>query len=147
MILLKIIKKGDKVKVEYVGSLEDGTVFDSSEKHNAPLEFVVGAGQLIKGFDDAVVGMKVGEEKEITLPPEEAYGSHNPEFVKDMPRNLFPQDQEIQPGMSFIVDLQDGRKIQVRVSKVSEDAVTIDLNPPLAGKTLIFKIKIVEIAD
>ena len=147
MIFLKIIKKGDKVKVEYVGSLEDGTVFDSSEKHNAPLEFVVGEGQLIKGFDDAVVGMKVGEEKEITLPPEEAYGSHNPEFVKDMPRNLFPQDQEIQPGMSFIVDLQDGRKIQVRVSKVSEDAVTIDLNPPLAGKTLIFKIKIVEIAD
>jgi FKBP-type peptidyl-prolyl cis-trans isomerase 2 len=147
VILLKIIKKGDKVKVEYVGSLEDGSVFDSSEKHNAPLEFVVGAGQLIKGFDDAVVGMKVGEEKEITLPPEEAYGSHNPEFVKDMPRNLFPKDQEIQPGMSFIVDLQDGRKIQVRVSKVSGDAVTIDLNPPLAGKTLIFKIRIVEIVD
>ena len=147
MILLKVIKKGDKVKVEYIGSLEDGTIFDSSEKHNTPLEFVVGAGQLIKGFDSAVVGMKEGEEKEITIPPEEAYGSHNPEFVKDMPRNMFPKDQEIQPGMSFIVDLQDGRKIQVRVSKVSEDAVTIDLNPPLAGKTLIFKIKIVEIVD
>jgi FKBP-type peptidyl-prolyl cis-trans isomerase 2 len=144
---LTVIKKGDKVKVEYVGSLEDGTVFDSSKNHDSPLEFIVGAGQLIKGFDDAVVGMKVGDEKEISLPPDEAYGQHNPEFVKDMPRNLFPKEQEIKPGMVFMVDLQDGRKIQVRVSKVSENNVTIDLNPPLAGKTLKFKIKILEITQ
>ncbi len=146
MVFLKTIKKGDKVKVEYVGSLEDGTIFDSSKKHKTPLEFVVGAGQLIKGFDNAVIGMKVGDEKEITLPPEEAYGSHNPEFVKDMPRNMFPKEQEIQPGMIFVVDVQGERKIQVRVSKVSDDTVTIDLNPPLAGKTLNFKIKIVDIS-
>ena len=147
MIKLDVIKKGDKVKVEYTGSLEDGTVFDSSEMHDAPLEFIVGAGQLIKGFDEAVVGMKIGEEKEIKIPPEEAYGEHNPEFVKDMPRDCFPPEQEIQPGMMFMVALQDGRQIPVRVTAVTDENVTIDLNPPLAGKTLVFKIKIVEIAQ
>lgn len=144
---MKVVEKGNKIKVEYVGSLEDGTVFDSSEKHNHPLEFVVGEGQLIKGFDDAVVGMKAGEEKEITLPPDQAYGQHNPEFVRDMPKNMFPEDQEIKPGMIFMVDLQDGRQIPVTVTKVTDEFVTIDLNPPLAGKTLIFKIKIVEITE
>ena len=144
---MKTVKKGDKVKVEYTGTLEDGTVFDSSDRHNCPLEFVVGAGQLIKGFDDAVVGMKIGEEKEITISPEEGYGPHNPEFVKDMPKNMFPEDQEIKLGMVFMVNLENGRQIPVRVTKVSEENVTIDLNPPLAGKTLVFKIKIVEIAE
>jgi len=147
VIFLKTVEKGSKVKVEYVGSLEDGTIFDSSEKHNSPLEFVVGERQVIKGFDDAVVGMKIGEEKEIKLLPEEAYGNHNPEFVRDMPKNMFPEDQEIQPGMIFMVDLQDGRQLPVRVAKVTDEFVTIDLNPPLAGKTLIFKIKIVDIAE
>jgi len=144
---LKVVAKGNKIKVEYTGTLEDGTVFDSSKKHNSPLEFIVGEGQLIKGFDDAVIGMKIGEEKEITLPPEEAYGQHNPEFVRDMPKNMFPENQEIKPGMIFMVDLQDGRQLPVRVTNVTEENVTIDLNPPLAGKTLIFKIKIVEIAE
>ena len=88
---MTVIKKGDKVKVEYTGSLEDGTVFDSSKNHDAPLEFVVGSGQLIKGFDDAVIGMKVGDEKEISLPPEEAYGQHNPEFVISLGPSQFPK--------------------------------------------------------
>ena len=144
---MKVVIKGSKIKVEYVGTLEDGTVFDSSEKHNSPLEFIVGEGQLIKGFDDAVVGMKVGEEKEVKLLPEDAYGPHNPEFVRDMPKDMFPKDQEIKPGMIFMVDLQDGRQLPVRVTKVSDEQVTIDLNPPLAGKTLIFKIKVVDIAE
>ena len=147
MIYLDVVKKGNKVKVEYVGSLEDGTVFDSSEIHNEPLEFIVGAGQLIKGFDDAVVGMKIGEEKEIRLPPNEAYGPHNPEFVKDMPRDCFPEDQEIQSGMMFMIALQNGRQIPVRISKVSDYTVTVDLNPPLAGKTLVFHIKLLEIYE
>ena len=144
---MSVVKKGDKVKIEYVGSLEDGTVFDSSDKHEAPLEFKVGAGQLIKGFDDAVLGMKKGEEKKITLKPNDAYGELNPELIKELPKNCFPADQDIQPGMMFMMGLQDGRKIQVRISKVSEDTVTVDLNPPLAGKTLIFKIKIIDIAS
>ena len=145
MIYLDVVKKGNKVKVEYVGSLEDGTVFDSSQIHNEPLEFTVGAGQILKGFDDAVVGMKIGEEKEIQLFPNDAYGKHNPKFVKDMPRNCFPKDQDIQPGMMFMISMQNGRQIPVRISKVSDDTVTVDLNSPLAGKTLFFKIKLLDI--
>jgi FKBP-type peptidyl-prolyl cis-trans isomerase 2 len=141
------VKKGNKIKVEYVGTLEDGTVFDSSEKHGEPLEFEAGAGQLIKGFDDAVLGMKQGEEKEIKIIPKDGYGEHNPELVKEMPKDCFPPDQDIQPGMIFMMGLQDGRQIPVRIAQVSNDSVTIDLNPPLAGKTLIFKIKVVDIAS
>ena len=141
------VKKGDKVIVEYTGTLEDGTVFDTTEKHSAPFQFTVVEGQVIKGFDDAVIGMEQGEEKEITLPPEQAYGSYNPELVKDMPRNSFPEDQEITPGMMFVMNMEDGRQVPFRISKVTDDMITIDLNPPLAGKTLRFKIKIVEIAS
>ena len=144
---MQVVKKGDKIKVEYTGTLEDGSVFDSSDKHEEPLEFTVGAGQLIKGFEDAVVGMKIGEEKEIKLLPDEAYGPHNPELVKDMPKEIFPEGQDIQPGMVFVVGLQDGRQIPVWISKVTDEAVTVDLNPPLAGKTLTFKIKVIEIAE
>ena len=146
MIILQVVKKGDKIKVEYTGTLEDGSIFDSSEKHEAPIEFTVGSGKLIKGFEDAVVGMEVGEEKEIKIPPEEAYGLHNAEFVKDMPRSIFPENKQMQIGMVFLVSLESGRQIPVWISKISENSVTVDLNPPLAGKTLIFKIKIVEIA-
>ena len=142
---MQIVEKGNKIKVEYVGKLEDGTVFDSSEKHDQPLEFVVGEEQLIRGFDNAVIGMKIGEEKEIKIPPEEAYGPHNPDFVREMPKDMFPKDQEIKPGMIFMVDIKDGRQIPVKVTKVSDEDVTIDLNPPLAGKTLVFKIKVLEI--
>lgn len=141
------VKKGDKVKVEYVGSFKDGTVFDSSDKHDAPLEFVAGSGQLIPGFDDAVIGMKEGEEKEIEVPPEKAYGNHNPELVKELPRNCFPEDKEIKPGMAFNMKMQNGQQVPFRISNVSNDKITIDLNPPLAGKTLKFKIKLLSIAS
>ena len=144
---MTIVKKGNKVKVEYVGTLEDGTVFDSSEKIGTPLEFEAGAGKLIKGFDDAVLGMKQGEEKEIKIAPKDAYGEYNPELVKEIPKDCFPQDQDIQPGMVFMMGLQSGRQIPVRISQVSNDTITVDLNPPLVGKTLIFKIKVVDIAD
>ena len=144
---LKTVKKGDKVKVEYVGKLEDGTVFDSSDKHDAPLEFIVGEGQLIKGFDNALVGMEEGEEKEIRLEPKDAYGEYNPELVKEMPRECFPQDKEIEAGMAFVMNLQDGRKALIRIAEVKEETITIDLNPPLAGKILLFKIKVVDISE
>jgi len=141
------VKEGDKITVEYTGSLEDGTVFDSSDKHEEPFEFKVGEGSIIKGFDQAVVGMKVGEEKEVKIAPENAYGHYNSELVKDLPRNVFPETQELNPGMMFVMSLPDGRQVPVRIAKVEEEKVTVDLNSPLAGKTLVFKIKIVSIAS
>jgi FKBP-type peptidyl-prolyl cis-trans isomerase 2 len=143
---MEIVKKGDKVKVEYVGMLEDGTVFDSSQHHGGPLEFEAGSGQLIKGFDDGVLGMKPGEEKEIKIVPNDGYGNHDPQLVKEIPRNCFTENQEIEPGMMFMMTLQNGRQIPVKITNVSDTTVTIDANPPLAGKTLIFKIKIVDVA-
>ena len=144
---MAIVKNGDKVKVEYTGKLEDGTIFDSSEKQGVPLEFTVGQGQLIKGFEEAVVGMQIGEEKEITLAPEEAYGQYNPELVRELPKENFPTEEEIQPGMMFLMNLPDGRQIPVRITVVTEETITLDLNSPLAGKTLIFKIKVIEVAE
>jgi FKBP-type peptidyl-prolyl cis-trans isomerase 2 len=147
MIAMAGVKKGDKIKVEYTGKLEDGTVFDSSEKHENPFEFTVGAGEVIQGFDDAVVGMEKGEEKEITIPAEHAYGSYNADLLKDLPRDSFPQDQDISEGMVFIMKLEDGRQVPFRISKISTEQITVDLNPPLAGKTLVFWIKVVDIAS
>ncbi|MDG6218008.1 MAG: peptidylprolyl isomerase [Candidatus Thermoplasmatota archaeon] len=139
------VQIGDTVQVEYEGRLEDGTVFDSSKNHDQPLEFCVGSGQIIKGFDDAVLGMMQGEEKEVTIAPDEAYGEYKEDLVREIPRNVFPEDQEVKAGMVFIMNLEGGQQIPVRITNVEEDLVTVDLNPPLAGKTLIFKIKLLAI--
>lgn len=141
------IKKGNKIKVEYTGSLEDGTVFDSSEKQGAPIEFTVGEGQVIQGFDDAVVGMEKGEEKEITIPPEKAYGNYHSELVKELAKDCFPEKQEFTVGMIFVMNTQEGKQIPFRISKVTDNTVTVDLNPPLAGKTLVIKLRIVDVAS
>lgn len=140
------IKKGDKIKVEYEGTLEDGTLFDSSEKHGQPLEFEVGAGQMIKGFDEAVVGMNKDEEKEITLQPADAYGEPNPELVKDIPRDQLPPGDP-KPGMMLGVTLPNGMQLPAKILEVTDDKVKIDLNHPLAGKVLKFKVKIVDISS
>lgn len=140
------VKKGDKVKVDYTGTLEDGTVFDSSEKHGEPLEFEVGAGQMIKGFDDAVVGMKSGDEKDITLKPEDAYGDPNPQLVKDIPREQLPKDVELKEGMMLGMTLPNGTQIPAKITEVAGSSVKIDLNHPLSGKVLKFKIKLVEVS-
>ena len=139
------VKKGDKVKVDYTGTLEDGTVFDSSEKHG-PIEFEAGSGKVIKGFDDAVIGMKKGEEKEIKLKPSEAYGDPNPQLVKEIPRDKLPQDKEPKPGMMLLMTMGEGKQFPARITEVGKETVKIDLNHPLAGKTLIFKIKVVAIS-
>ncbi len=140
------VKKGDKIKVEYTGTLDDGTVFDSSEKHGQPLEFEVGSGQIIKGFDEAVVGMKEGEEKEIKLPPEQAYGDPNPQMVQKVPKDKLPKEIEAKEGMILMMALPNGQQLPARLVKVEETEVTIDLNHPLAGKTLNFKIKVIGIS-
>ena len=141
------IKKGNKIKVEYTGTFEDGEVFDSSEKHGQPLEFEVGSGQMIKGFDEAVIGMNKDEEKEITLTPENAYGENNPELKKKVPREQLPKDQEPQVGMILGVSLPNGQQFPAKIVEVDDKEITIDLNHPLAGKTLKFKIKIVSVDE
>ena len=139
------IKKGSKVKVEYTGTLDDGTVFDTSEKHGKPLEFEVGANQIIPGFEKAIVEMKKGEEKKIKLSPKEAYGDNNPELVKKIPRDKLPKE-ELKPGMMLLMGLPDGQQMPVKIIEVGEKEVTLDLNHPLAGKTLNFKIKVVDVS-
>lgn len=140
------VKKGDKVKVEYTGKLEDGTVFDSSEGKE-PLEFEVGSGMIIKGFDDAVTGMEKGEEKEITLKPEEAYGEPNPQLMKKVPKEQLPKEPEPKVGMMLALGTPDGKQIPARIAEIGDKEVTIDINHPLAGKTLIFKIKVVDFSS
>jgi len=140
-------KEGDTVKVEYEGKLEDGTVFDSSEKHGGkPLEFQIGSKKVIPGFEKAVIGMEKGEEKEIKLKPAEAYGDPNPQLVKKIPRDKLPTDKELKPGMMLSIGLPTGQQIPARITEVGDKEVTIDLNHPLAGKNLNFKLKVMEIS-
>ena len=135
------IKKGDTVEVEYEGKLDDGTEFDNSKKHGQPLKFEVGGGQVIKGFDEAVVGMNQGEEKEFRLEPKEAYGDQNPELRKDIPKEQLPK-QEMEVGMMLVMKLPDGNQFPAKIVDIGEKTVTIDLNHPLAGKALNFKVKV-----
>ena len=140
------IKKGDKIKVEYEEKLEDGTVFDSTAKHDGkPLDVEVGAGQVIPGFENALIGMEKGEEKEVTLESKDGYGEANPDLKKVVPRDQMPKDQEPKQGMMLVLGAPDGRQIPAKIAEVNDKEVTLDLNHPLCGKTIIFKIKVVEV--
>jgi len=138
------VKKGDKISVEYKGSFEDGEVFDSTEKHGGvPLEFEAGSGMVVPGFDKSVIGMKKDEEKTITLKPEEAYGPNNDQAVQKVPKDKFPK--EAKEGMMIGVPLPNGQQIPAKIVKITDKEVTIDMNHPMAGKTLVFWIKVVDI--
>lgn len=141
------INKGNQVKLDYEGKLENGEIFDTSTHgdHSHPLDFEVGSGQVIKGFDDAVIGMSVGEEKEFSIEAENAYGSYDESLEKELPKNILPDGQEPEEGMVLVMATPDGQKVPVKIKKVEKDSILIDLNHPLAGKKLIFKIKILEI--
>ncbi len=139
------VKNGDIIKVEYVGKLEDGSIFDCSENHGEPLEFEVGSGRVIKGFDNAVLGMNEGDEKEFKISPAEAYGQYDPTLVQKVPRKIFPQEVDLAAGLIFEAGLPTGEKVPAMISEIDESTVTVDLNHPLAGKTLNFKIKLKDI--
>jgi len=139
------VKAGDNVKVDYTGSFDDGTIFDSSEKHKQPLCFQAGAKQVIPGFDNAVIGMKLNEEKTIKIQPADAYGMPRPELVQKIPKEHLPKDQEPQKGMMLMIGLPNGHQVPARITEVTDKDVTIDLNHPLAGKVLNFKLKVVGI--
>ena len=142
----KQVKQGDTVKAEYTGTFDNGTVFDTSEGRE-PLEFVAGTGQMIPGFDNAVIGMKVGQEKEVKLQPSEAYGDYDPQLVQEMPRKQVPIEEELKQGMVLAVTMPNGRQAPATVKEVINETITIDLNHPLAGEILNFRFKVVDIAS
>ncbi|HEX7756992.1 MAG TPA: peptidylprolyl isomerase [Niabella sp.] len=137
-------KKGDKVKVHYHGKLTTGETFDSSEGKD-PLPFEIGSGMVIKGFDEGVTGMTVGEKKTITIPADEAYGPVNPDMVIEMPKDRLPEDMEVEVGMPLVMSDPQGQQFQVVVKELSDDKIVLDANHPLAGKDLVFDLELVEI--
>lgn len=138
------VKSGDKIKVHYHGRLTSGETFDSSEGRE-PLEFEVGSGMVIQGFDAGVTGMVVGEKKTINIPFMEAYGPRNPEMVIEMPKDRFPQDMELEMGMPLVMSDGQGQRFQVTIVEIKESSVMLDANHPLAGQDLIFDLELVEI--
>ena len=133
-------EKGDTVQVHYTGKLVDGQVFDTSEGGD-PLEFEVGSGQVIKGFDDGVKGMNIGDKKQIEIEVEDAYGERIENLVQKVPREGLNLDTEPQAGMNLIMQLPDGNQIPVAVTEVTEDSITLDANHPLAGQKLLFEVE------
>jgi peptidylprolyl isomerase len=144
---LPIIEEGDTVKVHYTGKLNDGSVFDSS-KDREPLEFTLGEGQLIPGFEEAVNGMEVGDSTTVDIPTDEAYGERRDDLELEVSKAELPGDVEPEVGMQLQMKQQGSEKtIPVQITEVEEEKVTIDANHPLAGKDLTFDIEVVEKAD
>ena len=139
-------KKGDVVKVHYKGKLNSGEQFDSSEGRE-PLEFTVGAGQMIAGFDEAIPGMTIGEKKTITIAPENAYGEKKEEAMIEYPKSKIPANMKLEPGMKLQLRNEAGQPVPVIVTEVKDEIVILDANHELAGKELIFDIELVEIGD
>lgn len=133
-------QKGDTVQVHYTGRLVNGEVFDSSEG-GEPLEFELGAEKVIKGFDDGVEGMNVGDKKQIEIEVEDAYGQRIEQLVHTVSRAEFNLDTEPQAGMNLVMKLPDGNEIPVAITEVTEDSITLDANHPLAGQKLIFEVE------
>jgi len=138
-------KSGDTVKVHYTGKLEDGSVFDTSDT-STPLEFTIGSGQIIPGFEEAVIGMQPGEKKTITIPSDQAYGPYYQEMLQTVDRTTIPQNIELEPGMQLRVVGADNQAFVVTVVEVNENSVTLDANHPLAGEDLTFDVELVDIS-
>ena len=138
------VRKGDTVLVHYTGKLTDGTIFDTSEGRE-PLEFAVGSGQVIAGFDEAMIGMTVGQSKVVHIPVDKAYGARNDEMVMTAPLEQVPPDLNPELGMRLEMGGVNGELIRVVVTEITDSHITLDANPPLAGQDLTFTIELVEI--
>ena len=136
---------GNKVSFHYTGTLEDGSVFDSSEGRD-PLEFEVGSGSIIPGLDRAITGMSEGEQKTVTIPSAEAYGEYQEQARQDVPRDQIPDNIPLDEGTMLQMQTPDGRQIPVKVVAVNDTAVTLDANHPLAGKDLTFAVEVVSVS-
>ncbi|MDQ6608674.1 MAG: peptidylprolyl isomerase [Bacteroidota bacterium] len=137
-------KEGDKVKVHYHGRLQNGETFDSS-KDRDPLEFTVGAGQMIKGFDEGVKGMQVGDKKTVEIGADDAYGQKEDSNLIEFPKDQFPPEMNPEPGHQLMLSNDQGQQFPVVIKEVKEASVILDANHPLAGQDLIFDIEMVEI--
>ena len=142
--MTQAIKVGDTICVAYTGKFENGEVFDASKK-GKPLEFTVGEGQLIQGFDEAVVGMYEGGEKTVNISPDEGYGIRDDSLVFEIPKKSIPDDMGLEIGKVIQLTNQSGQKVPGTISNIGDTAVTVDANHPMAGKNLVFDIKIVEV--
>lgn len=141
------VENGSNVKVHYKGTLTDGVQFDSSYDRGETLPFTVGAGQMIKGFDAAVVGMEVGETKTVTIPSAEAYGDRQETAIQEVPKSVFPEGFEFKINESVQGADQNGRPLIAKILEEKEETVKLDLNHPLAGQDLTFEIEMVEITQ
>ncbi len=139
-------KNGDTVKIHYTGTLSDGRVFESS-KEGDPFEFVIGEGNVISGIEKEVEEMSVGDKKQISIPPEEAWGERREDLVVDVPKDEIPENISPEIGMQLQVGNQDGSTLRVTVTHVDDEKVVLDGNHPLAGQTLVFDLELVEIAQ
>lgn len=140
------VKDGDTVKVNYTGTLSNGEVFDTSEERE-PLEFTLGQGQLIPGFEKAVTGLSVGDSTTVDIPSKEAYGDPREDLIISVPKEQLPDDVEPQIGMQLQVNQPDGQPIPVRITDVGDEELTLDANHPLAGEDLSFKIELVDVVS
>jgi peptidylprolyl isomerase len=139
-------KQGDNVQIHYTGTLDDGTVFDSSEGRE-PLNITLGQGEVIPGFEQAALGMEVGETKQARLEVDEAYGERRDDLLLEVPREQLPDGLEVEVGTPLQLQQPDGRAVPVTVSALDEQQVTLDANHPLAGQPLTFEMTLVDIAD
>ncbi|MGO9554625.1 MAG: FKBP-type peptidyl-prolyl cis-trans isomerase [Syntrophobacteraceae bacterium] len=139
------VKLGDIIRVHYHGTLEDGTVFSSTYQEKEPFEFAVGKGSVLPGFEQAVIGMSVGDTTSISIPPEEAYGQHRKEFVFMMNRSQAPAGLNLEIGKRLQIRKNQGKETIATITAITEDSVILDANDPLAGKTLKFEIELIEI--
>jgi peptidylprolyl isomerase len=138
------VQSGDTVKVHYHGRLTDGTTFDSSEGRD-PLEFQVGSGMVIAGFDNGVVGMIVGDKKTVHIAVDDAYGPKNPDMIIEFPKEQVPADMPMEVGMRLNLNNSQGQVVPVVITEIQEAAILLDANHPLAGEDLVFDIELVEI--
>ena len=139
------VVSGDNVKIHYTGKFEDGEVFDSSVKRDQPFIFQTGAGMVIPGFDEAVIGMDVGETKSVTIPPEKAYGEVEEHNIIEVSKSEFPEDMNVELGLVVELHSNQGHVIPAEIVEIQEEGVKLNANHPLAGKTLIFEIELLEI--
>jgi len=141
-IMTNVIKSGDTIQVNYTGKFENGEIFDSSEGRE-PLKFTTGTGQLIKGFDQAVINMSVGDKKTVTIPPKEGYGERREDNVIELSKDTIPEGIELAVGMQLHLSDPNGNPVPAVVAEIGKEMIKMDINHPLAGKTIIFDIEVV----